>query len=59
MKKILVPTDFSETANKARDYAIQIAQQINAEIVLLNTFHIPYAGAGSGTLVNLDKIAKE
>lgn len=59
MKTILVPTDFSETANIARDYAIQIAKVLNAEIILLNTFHIPYSGASSGTLVNLDKVALE
>lgn len=57
MKKILVPTDFSETANKARDYAIQLALSFNAEIILLNTFHIPFTGAGTGTLVNIDKIS--
>ncbi len=59
MKKILVPTDFSETANKARDYAIQLAQLVDAEIILFNTFHIPYSGASAGTIVNLDKIALE
>jgi len=59
MKTILVPTDFSDTANKARDYAIQIAQELSAEIILLNTFHIPYSGASAGTLVNLDKVALE
>lgn len=59
MKKILVPTDFSDTANKARDYAVQIAQVIDAEIILLNTYHIPYAGASAGTLVNVDGIALE
>jgi nucleotide-binding universal stress UspA family protein len=59
MKTILVPTDFSDTANKARDYAIQLAQELNAEIILLNTYHIPYAGASAGTLVNLDKVALE
>ena len=59
MKKILVPTDFSDTANKARDYAIQLAQLISAEIILLNTYHIPYSGTGAGTLVNIDKIALE
>jgi nucleotide-binding universal stress UspA family protein len=59
MKKILVPTDFSETADKARDYAIQLAQLIEAEIILLNTYHIPYSGASAGTLINLDKIALE
>jgi nucleotide-binding universal stress UspA family protein len=59
MKKILVPTDFSDTANKARDYAIQLAQLIEAEIILLNTYHIPYSGASAGTLINIDKIALE
>ncbi len=59
MKTILVPTDFSETANKARDYAIQLAQEFDAEIILLNTYHIPYSGASAGTLVNLDGIAME
>jgi len=59
MKTILVPTDFSETANKARDYAIQLAQELEAQIILLNTYHFPYSGASSGTLVNLDKVALE
>lgn len=59
MKKILVPTDFSDTANKARDYAIQLAQLIDAEIILLNTYHVPYSGASAGTLINIDKIALE
>jgi len=59
MKKILIPTDFSDTANKARDYAIQLAQLIDAEIILLNTYHIPYSGASAGTLINIDKIALE
>ncbi len=59
MKKILVPTDFSDTADKARDYAVQIAQMLDAEIVLLNSFHVPYAAASSGTLINVDALALE
>ncbi|PJB13843.1 MAG: hypothetical protein CO118_11650 [Flavobacteriales bacterium CG_4_9_14_3_um_filter_32_8] len=59
MKKILVPTDFSETANKARDYAIQLAQTLNAEIILLNSFHIPNLGDYEGALINLDYQIKE
>ena len=59
MKKILVPTDFSETANKARNYAIQLAQTLNAEIILLNSFHIPNLGDYEGTLINLDYQVKE
>lgn len=59
MKTILVPTDFSDTADKARDYAVQLAQELGAQIILLNTYHIPYSGASAGTLVNLDKVALE
>ena len=36
MKKILVPTDFSLNANKALDFAVQIARQAKAEIILIH-----------------------
>ena len=36
MKKILVPTDFSSNANKALDFAVQIARQAKAEIILIH-----------------------
>jgi nucleotide-binding universal stress UspA family protein len=36
MKKILVPTDFSATAEKALNYAIQLAKRSKAQIVLLH-----------------------
>jgi nucleotide-binding universal stress UspA family protein len=58
MKKILVPTDFSETANKARDYAVQLAQELNAEVMLLNAYHIPYTAANSDVIVNAGAILK-
>lgn len=36
MKKILVPTDFSPNADKALDFAVQIARQAKAEIILIH-----------------------
>lgn len=57
MKRILVPTDFSDAANRARDYAINIAELLNAEIVLINTYHIPHAGATMA--VNVDALARD
>lgn len=36
MKKILVPTDFSANSNKALDFAVQIAKQAKAEIILVH-----------------------
>ena len=38
MKKILVPTDFSDNSLKAVDYAIALAGKANAEIILVNIF---------------------
>lgn len=36
MKKILVPTDFSDNATKALNYAVQIAKTAGAEVVLIH-----------------------
>lgn len=41
MKKILVPTDFSEHAKYASKVAAQIARKNNAEIYLLNLLDLP------------------
>lgn len=35
MKKILVPTDFSEFSKQAVDYAVELAQRFEAEITLI------------------------
>jgi nucleotide-binding universal stress UspA family protein len=40
MKKILVPTDFSNPAKLAMEVAIEIARKANAEIVLLHVIEI-------------------
>lgn len=43
MKRILFPTDFSEAADLALDFAIDIAKKANLEITLLNAYDLPYA----------------
>lgn len=43
MKKILFPTDFSETASNAFVHALEFANWVNAELILLHTFEIPVA----------------
>lgn len=45
MKTILVPTDFSENADNALYYAIDIAKNINAKIILLNAFYVAYSSS--------------
>ena len=43
METILVPTDFSDTADNAVDYAVELAKFLDAGIILVNAFSIPYA----------------
>ncbi|MBK0368706.1 universal stress protein [Flavobacterium agrisoli] len=41
MKKILFPTDFSETSQNAFVHALEFANFINAELLLLHSFELP------------------
>jgi len=41
MKKILVPTDFSDCAKNAEKYALFLAQKIDAELVFLHVINTP------------------
>ncbi len=50
-KVILVPTDFSEPADAALDYAIALADEIGAQITVLHAYEIPILGFPDGALV--------
>lgn len=39
IKTIMLPTDFSETAHNAFEYALHIAEQTGARIILLHVYH--------------------
>jgi nucleotide-binding universal stress UspA family protein len=43
-KVILVPTDFSEGAKAALDYAVALAAKLDARITLLNVVAVPLIG---------------
>lgn len=38
MKQVIVPTDFSENANNAMEYALALAQACHAKVTILNTY---------------------
>ena len=44
MKKILVPTDFSECSINALNAAIKIARKVSAEIELVHVYDRPVIG---------------
>ena len=41
MKRILFPTDFSETANNAFVYVLEMAKAFNAEVIVLHVYNLP------------------
>jgi nucleotide-binding universal stress UspA family protein len=41
MKKLLIPVDFSSCSENALKYAMELSQNIEAELFLLHVFHIP------------------
>lgn len=43
LQKILVPTDFSDCSRKALQYAVPLARQFGATLVLLNVVSVNYA----------------
>ena len=50
-KTILVPTDFSETSDRALDYAIDLASRIGASVVVLHAYELPIVGFPDGAYV--------
>lgn len=65
MKQILVPTDFSECANNAVDFAIQSSKLLPAKITLLHSYEVSsslltdYAGVNKEFNVSMLNDAKE
>lgn len=51
MKSILVPTDFSECADNAAHYAVQLAKVLKADVTLCNAFLVPAEAPSAGRVV--------
>ncbi len=55
--RILIPTDFSDNARKALDYALTLFGDDTIEVGLLNTWQIPHTGVGM--LVSIEDILRD
>lgn len=51
MKKILVPTDFSETSENALNYAVEIARLMAADLFLFHVYDIPVFAENTVTVM--------
>jgi nucleotide-binding universal stress UspA family protein len=54
MKRILCPTDFSETSKNACLYAAGMASTLDAELVLLHIMHVPAVDANAAVAAPAD-----
>jgi nucleotide-binding universal stress UspA family protein len=57
IKTILVPTDFTETSDRALDYAISLAETLRSSVTVLHVYEIPVVGFPDGALVATADIA--
>jgi|SRR6185312_12830045 len=57
METILIATDFSDSADNAVDYAIELAKYFGAKLVLVNAYPMPYSsfetGGMPGDMINV------
>lgn len=57
MKHIFVPTDFSDCAKNATEYAISFASSFKSDIILYNGYELPYSE--TEVLVNVVDVIKD
>jgi len=57
LQRILVAVDFTETSDKAFDFAIQLAEKFGATVTAMHAFEIPVVGFPDGSLVATADIA--
>lgn len=50
-KTILVPVDFSDTSERALDYAVDLAKQLGATVVVMHAYELPVYGFPDGAFV--------
>jgi nucleotide-binding universal stress UspA family protein len=57
LQRILVAVDFTETSDRAFDFALQLAEKFGASVIAMHAFEIPVIGFPDGALVATADIA--
>ena len=58
IKRIVVGTDFSETAERAVDAAVDLAEQVGAVVSLVHAYELPMYSFPDGVVVSSPDVAK-
>lgn len=59
MKTILIPTDFSKSAENALDYAIEIAKHTGSKLILFHAYQLPLETSELPVMPTLEEIEKQ
>jgi nucleotide-binding universal stress UspA family protein len=56
-RRILVPTDFTDTSERALDWAFSFSERLGSSITVMHAYEIPIIGFPDGALVATAEIA--
>jgi nucleotide-binding universal stress UspA family protein len=59
LRRILVPVDFTETSDRALDYAIELARRFEAGITVMHAYQIPVYGFPDATYITAAEMATQ
>jgi len=57
LKRILVPTDFTETSDLAIDWALGLAAKVGAAVTIMHAYELPIIGFPDGAIIATPSIA--
>jgi nucleotide-binding universal stress UspA family protein len=57
LKRILVPTDFTETSDHAIDWALGLAGKVGAAVTVMHGYELPIIGFPDGAIIATPSIA--
>jgi nucleotide-binding universal stress UspA family protein len=57
LRRFLVPTDFTETSDRALGWAIDLASRVGASVTVMHAYEIPILGFPDGALIASPEIA--
>jgi nucleotide-binding universal stress UspA family protein len=57
LRRFLVPTDFTDTSERALDWAVDLASRVGAAVTVMHAYEIPIMGFPDGALIASPEIA--
>jgi nucleotide-binding universal stress UspA family protein len=59
LRRLLVPIDFTETSDRALDYAIEFARKFDASITIMHSYQIPVYGFPDAAYITSAEVATQ